>query len=91
MNWNVAIFIVNGLLNNSNIIIIKIFIVVSGADIVAPSDMMDGRIGAIKQVLRDSGLVNRVSVLSYTAKFASNLYGPFRDASKSAPAFGKYE
>ncbi|XP_045466351.1 delta-aminolevulinic acid dehydratase [Harmonia axyridis] len=60
----------------------------AGADIVAPSDMMDGRIGAIKQALRDKNLVNRVSVLSYTAKFASNLYGPFRDASKSAPAFG---
>lgn len=52
--------------------------------------MMDGRIGAIKQALRDKNLVNRVSVLSYTAKFASNLYGPFRDASKSAPAFGIY-
>ncbi|KAK9874439.1 hypothetical protein WA026_002779 [Henosepilachna vigintioctopunctata] len=60
----------------------------AGAHVLAPSDMMDGRIGAIKQILREHGLANKVAVLSYTAKFASNLYGPFRDASKSAPAFG---
>lgn len=60
----------------------------AGAHIVAPSDMMDGRIGAIKQILREHNLSNKVSVLSYTAKFASNMYGPFRDASKSKPAFG---
>jgi hypothetical protein len=59
----------------------------SGAHIVAPSDMMDGRIGAIKRSLIDSGLGNRVSVLSYAAKFASGFYGPFRDVTKSAPVF----
>jgi porphobilinogen synthase len=59
----------------------------SGAHIVAPSDMMDGRIGAIKRGLIDSGLGNRVSVLSYAAKFASGFYGPFRDVTKSAPVF----
>ncbi|XP_072395756.1 delta-aminolevulinic acid dehydratase [Diabrotica undecimpunctata] len=60
----------------------------AGADIVAPSDMMDGRIGAIKIKLVNNGLGNRVAVLSYTAKFASGFYGPFRDAAKSKPAFG---
>lgn len=51
---------------------------IPGADIVAPSDMMDGRIGAIKEKLIQYKLANRVAVLSYTAKFASNFYGPFR-------------
>ena len=50
----------------------------AGAHIVAPSDMMDGRIGAIKQALVDEGFGNRCSVMSYSAKFASNMYGPFR-------------
>lgn len=59
----------------------------AGADIVAPSDMMDGRILAIKQILSDNGL-RHVSVLSYAVKMASCFYGPFRDAAKSAPAFG---
>lgn len=58
----------------------------AGADIVAPSDMMDGRVYAIKKILADNGL-RRVSVLSYAVKFASTFYGPFRDAAKSAPAF----
>lgn len=53
----------------------------------APSDMMDGRIGAIKKCLIDVGLGNRVAVLSYAAKFASGFYGPFRDVTKSAPVF----
>ena len=53
----------------------------------APSDLMDGRIGAIKKGLADSGLGNQVAVLSYAAKFASGFYGPFRDITKSAPAF----
>ncbi|KAG7170595.1 Delta-aminolevulinic acid dehydratase-like [Homarus americanus] len=57
-------------------------------DIIAPSDMMDGRVGAIKASLAEAGLANRVSVLSYAVKFASSFYGPFRDAAKSAPAFG---
>lgn len=60
----------------------------AGAHIVAPSDMMDNRIGFIKQALISHGLVHRVSLLSYSAKFASNFYGPFRDAAKSSPKFG---
>ncbi|XP_058054554.1 delta-aminolevulinic acid dehydratase [Anopheles bellator] len=60
----------------------------SGAHIVAPSDMMDNRIQAIKRQLREHNLENRCSVLSYSVKFASGFYGPFRDAAKSAPAFG---
>lgn len=54
----------------------------------APSDMMDNRIKAIKDALIDNNLEKEVSLLSYSAKFASNYYGPFRDAAKSAPAFG---
>lgn len=60
----------------------------AGAHIVAPSDMMDGRIAAIKKAVADSSLSNTVSVLSYAAKFASGFYGPFRDAAKSAPSSG---
>ncbi|OAD61810.1 Delta-aminolevulinic acid dehydratase [Eufriesea mexicana] len=60
----------------------------AGAHIVAPSDMMDGRIGAIKNKFAAAGLMNKVAVLSYAAKFASGLYGPFRAASQSAPKFG---
>jgi len=60
----------------------------AGADIVAPSDMMDGRVAAIKKALADHGLGSKVAVLSYAVKFSSNFYGPFRDAAKSAPAFG---
>lgn len=60
----------------------------AGAHIVAPSDMMDNRIQAIKTALRGHGLEGKVSVLSYSVKFASSFYGPFRDAAKSAPAFG---
>ncbi|KOX79366.1 Delta-aminolevulinic acid dehydratase [Melipona quadrifasciata] len=58
------------------------------AQIVAPSDMMDGRISAIKKKLATAGLMNKVAVLSYAVKFASGFYGPFRDASQSAPKFG---
>jgi porphobilinogen synthase len=60
----------------------------AGADVIAPSDMMDGRIGAIKARLTKSGFGSRVSVLSYSAKFCSGFYGPFRDAAGSAPKFG---
>eukprot|EP00158_Paraphelidium_tribonemae_P003966 Partr_v1_DN26493_c1_g2_i1_m24132 putative delta-aminolevulinic acid dehydratase len=60
----------------------------AGADIVAPSDMMDGRVGAIKELLVQSKLYTTTSVMSYSAKFASSFYGPFRDAAKSAPSFG---
>jgi porphobilinogen synthase len=59
----------------------------AGADIIAPSDMMDGRVGAIRDALDDEGFTD-VSVLSYTAKYASAFYGPFRDALASAPKFG---
>lgn len=59
----------------------------AGADIIAPSDMMDGRIGYIRQLLDDEGFTN-VSLMSYTAKYASAFYGPFRDALDSAPKHG---
>ena len=59
----------------------------AGADIVAPSDMMDGRVGFIRKALDDKGFTN-VSILAYTAKYASSFYGPFRDALDSAPKFG---
>ena len=59
----------------------------AGADIVAPSDMMDGRVAAIRQALDDNNLVN-VSIMSYAVKYASGFYGPFRDAADSAPQFG---
>lgn len=59
----------------------------SGADMVAPSDMMDGRIGAIRQVLDNNGFEN-VVIMAYSAKYASSFYGPFRDAANSAPQFG---
>jgi len=59
----------------------------AGADIVAPSDMMDGRIGAIRAVLEKSGHKD-IPILSYAVKYASAYYGPFREAAESAPAFG---
>ncbi|MEO5925736.1 MAG: porphobilinogen synthase [Bryobacteraceae bacterium] len=59
----------------------------AGADIVAPSDMMDGRVGAIRQALDKNGY-QKVSVLAYSAKFASGFYGPFREAAESTPSFG---
>lgn len=59
----------------------------AGADIIGPSDMMDGRVKAIRKILDDNGF-NEVSIMSYTAKYASSYYGPFRDALDSAPKFG---
>jgi porphobilinogen synthase len=59
----------------------------AGADVVAPSDMMDGRVAAIRRHLDAHGF-QKVSILSYAAKFASGFYGPFREAAGSAPAFG---
>ena len=59
----------------------------AGADMVAPSDMMDGRVAAIRQALDENGFVN-VPVMAYSAKYASYFYGPFRDAAGSAPSFG---
>lgn len=59
----------------------------AGADMVAPSDMMDGRIGAIRRGLEESGFT-KVGIMAYSAKYASCFYGPFRDALDSAPGFG---
>jgi porphobilinogen synthase len=59
----------------------------SGVDIIAPSDMMDGRVGAIRRALDEAGYLN-TPILSYAAKFASGFYGPFREAADSAPQFG---
>lgn len=60
---------------------------IAGADFVAPSDMMDGRIGAIREGLEESGFT-KVGIMAYSAKYASCFYGPFRDALDSAPGFG---
>ena len=59
----------------------------AGADVVAPSDMMDGRVGAIRTALDEQGLI-QTAILSYAVKFASALYGPFREAAESPPQFG---
>ncbi len=59
----------------------------AGADLVAPSDMMDGRVGVIRQALDEHGFIE-TPILAYSAKFASAFYGPFRDAAGSVPAFG---
>ena len=59
----------------------------AGADIVAPSDMMDGRVGAIRDALDERGF-EKVAIMSYAAKYCSAFYGPFREAAASAPAFG---
>jgi porphobilinogen synthase len=59
----------------------------AGVDVIAPSDMMDGRVGAIRKALDQAGLIN-TPILSYAAKFASGFYGPFREAADSAPQFG---
>jgi porphobilinogen synthase len=59
----------------------------AGADVVAPSDMMDGRVGAIRAVLDENGFV-ATPIMAYSAKYASAFYGPFREAAESAPKFG---
>ncbi len=59
----------------------------AGADIVAPSDMMDGRVGAIRRKLDENGFQD-MAILSYAAKYCSGFYGPFREAAESAPQFG---
>ncbi len=59
----------------------------AGVDMVAPSDMMDGRVGSIRESLDENGF-EHVSIMAYSAKYASNMYGPFRDAVHSAPTFG---
>jgi porphobilinogen synthase len=59
----------------------------AGADMVAPSDMMDGRVGAIRRVLDNEGF-DQVVIMAYAAKYASGFYGPFREAAESTPQFG---
>jgi len=59
----------------------------AGADVIAPSDMMDGRVGAIRKALDETGFAD-LPILSYAAKYASGFYGPFREAAQSAPQFG---
>jgi porphobilinogen synthase len=59
----------------------------AGADMVAPSDMMDGRVGAIRETLDERGF-EMVPIMSYAVKYASSFYGPFREAAESAPSFG---
>ncbi|KAJ3255934.1 hypothetical protein HK103_005850 [Boothiomyces macroporosus] len=61
---------------------------IAGCQVIAPSDMMDGRIRAIKEALLSNGYGSKVAVMSYSAKFASAFYGPFRDAAGSAPSYG---
>ena len=65
----------------------SVSLVRAGVDIVAPSDMMDGRVAAIRKALDDEGFIN-TPILSYAAKFASGFYGPFREAADSTPQFG---
>jgi porphobilinogen synthase len=60
----------------------------AGADVVAPSDMMDGRVAAIREALDGAGFAETVAIMAHSAKFASAFYGPFRDAAHSTPAFG---
>lgn len=82
----------DGLINNKASIIrlseVALSYAKAGCHIVAPSDMMDGRVCAIKSYLTEAGLGRTVSILAYSAKFASGFYGPFRDAACSAPSFG---
>ena len=59
----------------------------AGADVVAPSDMMDGRVGAIRKILDQNGFED-IPIMAYAAKFASSFYGPFREAAESKPQFG---
>jgi porphobilinogen synthase len=59
----------------------------AGVDIVAPSDMMDGRVAAIRRALDDDGFT-KIAIMSYAAKYASAFYGPFREAAESTPSFG---
>jgi porphobilinogen synthase len=83
--------VVNGEITNDESVALLVRTAVShaeaGADIVAPSDMMDGRIGAIRHALDERGFQD-VAIMSYAAKYCSAFYGPFRDAADSAPKFG---
>lgn len=86
----------DGIVNNGEIVndetvdaLVKMSVshAIAGADFVAPSDMMDGRIGAIREGLEESGFT-KTGIMAYSAKYASCFYGPFRDALDSAPGFG---
>ena len=80
----------NEIINDETVIVLSemsVLHAVSGADFVAPSDMMDGRIGSIRNALEKNKLT-KTGILAYSAKYASCLYGPFRDALDSAPGFG---
>lgn len=83
--------VVNGEVDNDATVEVLARVAVSqadaGVDMVAPSDMMDGRVGAIRAALDEAGHVS-VSIMAYSAKFASAFYGPFREAADCAPAFG---
>ncbi len=83
--------VIDGQIDNDQSVPVLVRMAVALADAgvqwVAPSDMMDGRVGAIRDALDDAGHVD-VGILAYTAKYASNYYGPFREAAESAPQFG---
>lgn len=80
----------NEILNDETVKVLSTMALVyaqSGIDVLAPSDMMDGRVKAIRRTLDDAGYIN-TSIMSYCAKYASSFYAPFRDALKSRPSFG---
>lgn len=83
--------IINGDVDNDTTLITlakqSVSLAKAGADMIAPSDMMDGRIGAIRKALDENGL-EKTPIMAYSSKFASAFYGPFRDAAESAPQFG---
>lgn len=83
--------IVNGDVNNDLTLVTlakqSVSLVQEGVDMVAPSDMMDGRVGAIRKALDENGFYN-TPIMAYSAKYASGFYGPFREAAESAPKFG---
>ena len=83
--------IVNGDVDNDKTLVTlarqSVSLAGAGADMIAPSDMMDGRVSAIRKALDDNGFKN-LPIMSYSAKYASAFYGPFRDAAESSPAFG---
>uniref|UniRef100_A0A1B6CFD8 Delta-aminolevulinic acid dehydratase n=3 Tax=Clastoptera arizonana TaxID=38151 RepID=A0A1B6CFD8_9HEMI len=79
---------INNALSIKRIAEIAVAYAKAGCHVVAPSDMMDGRVASIKQGLRAAGLGSTVSVLSYSVKFASVFYGPFREAASASPMFG---
>jgi porphobilinogen synthase len=83
--------IIDGMVDNDSTLVTlarqSVSLAGAGADMIAPSDMMDGRVGFIRKALDDNGH-SRIPVMSYSVKYASAFYGPFREAAESAPAFG---